>query len=818
MSNTDKILQDILAQLKQGNRTTGGNTGGNFGSIGTSLINSSRSVSDSLGFLGKGLNLASSGVMKFVNSIEEGLDPWRAAGKHGATFGNDVVGMALSATKARLNMGELAEIVRENTAGFAGLGGTVGKGAKAFTEMSQKFFETKGYADELRTLGYTNKELNDVLALQITMQRQSMKLDEVSQQKNLKSAHELAKEMDALARLTGKSREEQMASMKKLAADRQLESKFLLMKQQNPDLDIDAIRSSVIESINQLPDHLQTAAKEQFAMGTVASEEGAMAATLYGKEYSKIVQMNEEFKKGNVEAAKAMINEIRAASVESGKNASLLHLGTMNGEMGSVITSIHKMMDSTSGLRESVARLDSAAGGLKSAAEILKEAAELIKKEQDEAGKATGIYLSAQGRMTDIAAGAALALDKVYKSDSMTEILTKLDNNITTWKGNVMADGSIQSFAEGISKMAEHSLIELDNTTGEIKASLTTLSAGVKEFDNRVVIAGSLIQGTTDVIQGVTTAVNTLSSATGKVYDYVKDLSTNAVKKLSKEDTTPSSKTPEAAPGRSKGSLGETGNLFENWGSETLVRLHGVEGVVRPQDMENMAKGFKSEGYNLAFSKLANVMESVKLPILQPPEKPYSDFNPDFEKRFDGIEQTMSGTIADFEQMTSSVESSFSAIGDEAFKSFDDILETPGTIESKVASIGAVFGDVLGKITPEIQKTIKASSDTVFSIGKVLEKHSQAPQVPKDLRQQIELNIPKQSQSEQRQAEQPREIKSTDSIKQYQAPITIDKSSLTPIVENLEKLNIQVTSLIEQQADLARKQVSAIEKHSNVIR
>jgi hypothetical protein len=80
------------------------------------------------------------------------------------------------------------------------------------------------FIDGLKQAGYSNKELNDVLALQLTFQRSTFREDKESKAAAIESAGRLATEMDLQAKLTGKSREEQMENMRKQKDDMQIES------------------------------------------------------------------------------------------------------------------------------------------------------------------------------------------------------------------------------------------------------------------------------------------------------------------------------------------------------------------------------------------------------------------------------------------------------------------------------------------------------------------------------------------------------------------------------------------------------------------
>jgi hypothetical protein len=68
----------------------------------------------------------------------------------------------------------------------------------------------------------------------------------------------------------------------------------------------------------------------------------------------------------------------------------------------------------------------------------------------------------------------------------------------------------------------------------------------------------------------------------------------DAVSKLTNMTVTDMVVTNFKGVGRSRGSLGETGNLFENFGAGTMAMLHGKESVVTEDQMKSLIKGVQT--------------------------------------------------------------------------------------------------------------------------------------------------------------------------------------------------------------------------------
>ena len=235
-----------------------------------------------LGGAGKAADAVKEAYNKVAPGIEKGLDTWRELSKVGAGFSNDVVGMTAAAFGARMPLQEFAGIIGKNAENMLGFGGTVTRGAEDFARMSKKMFDEYGtQTDQLRQMGYTNKELNEILLMQGSIQRGSFKDKDARDKATIESATKLATEMDEMAKLTGKSREEQMANMKKAQADMQFEAAIRLKTQGMSAEDAKKLEDNARKQYAdaQLRGQGQMF-KEIFATGQIMSKEAAIQASL----------------------------------------------------------------------------------------------------------------------------------------------------------------------------------------------------------------------------------------------------------------------------------------------------------------------------------------------------------------------------------------------------------------------------------------------------------------------------------------------------------------------------------------------------------
>ena len=291
--------------------------------------------------LKEGGEAAVRGLKSVQGAVQEGLDTWRDLSKSGAGFNNDIVGMTVAAAGTRLPLREFAGVIKDNTDILGQLGGSVTRGAESFAKMSKSFFDS-GATDSLKQLGYTNKDLNDILALQAVTLRGKFQSDQQRDAVAIENASKLATEMDLMAKLTGKSREAQMEQMKKNQMDMQFEAAIRL---KTAGMSAEEAAKFEANARQQLKDAQLRGAgdmfKEVFATGQIQSKEAATQAAVNQEQAAATMRQAQASAIGDQKAADAANREAQRAAVADANNTSKLQmvaLGNAGGAAGKALT------------------------------------------------------------------------------------------------------------------------------------------------------------------------------------------------------------------------------------------------------------------------------------------------------------------------------------------------------------------------------------------------------------------------------------------------------------------------------------------------
>ena len=277
---------------------------------------------------------AAAEVTEFTNRATASLDVWRDLTRNGANFSNDIIGMTASASKSRISLDEFASVIKDNNKNFSGLGGSVTRGAEAFAKLSEGFFDS-GLTRELKEMGFTSKELNDVLALQITNTRITGKMSDAQARAAYASAKGLAEEMDMTSKLMGKSRELQAEEAKARQVDAQLEAKLKLETIGMGAEDEAKYRAEVHAKLKQAADQgMGQMAKELFVMGTVYTKGAQTQMALSGEAGTKLSLTMDQVRKKQFAAATASMDDTIALAGKNRQSASFLNVAVASQAMG----------------------------------------------------------------------------------------------------------------------------------------------------------------------------------------------------------------------------------------------------------------------------------------------------------------------------------------------------------------------------------------------------------------------------------------------------------------------------------------------------
>jgi hypothetical protein len=302
---------------------------------------------------------AGKGLSEVSTAVNQNIGVWRDLSSRGANFGNDIVGMSTAASGSRVSLQEFAQTIADNNTSFIGLGGNVGHGSQKFAALTAEMYDNfSPVTDQLRQQGFSNKELNDVLALQIGFQRGSFKDDKESKAASIKSATDLAEEMGALAQLTGVSRKEQEEALKKESVNAQVESKFRLIAATEGEEAAGKARLAYAKNFAEANARGEGQRfREIFATGHEVTKEAAAQGAMLGKQAQATAEQARASAKGNMDEADKYNRLAREGQLENSKNITLLTMGTYGEAAGAAGKISQDMVTHTRGVYDSEAKI-----------------------------------------------------------------------------------------------------------------------------------------------------------------------------------------------------------------------------------------------------------------------------------------------------------------------------------------------------------------------------------------------------------------------------------------------------------------------------
>lgn len=510
------------------NRTAG--LAAAFGDTAAAFMTGTPNIDNALSMLG---NRGFTGAIRSsIGYLEGQLEVFQNLSSSGITFGAELEQMTLAATSARMSQEEMVKLSTENAATFALMGMTANAGVSDFLKRQAEFFDDSapdGLNIQLQRLGMTTNEINETFLTYDAMQTLRGRKEALTDAERNAKAAEFAEEMDKLAKLTGKQREA-------LAAE-QLE-----IQRQG-----DVIARSAqlgIEGQKSLTDSIQE------------------ARNIGGDEVGKLV--NDILTKGT--------------------------LGQDVAELGGMMS---QTTDAAYALREAQAN--------GTQAEI----------DRAEAALASAI---AQEAHSEQMMGLTRAAGNANVGDAAVRVVSAAANPLAQSIRDFMDQGmsGIDAYNAAIAKAAA----EQDETqdTPDDETDTTNLTQNLIGVRNELLETAEAVQrdATAQLFQGLTTATQSfkqefenfdLSTEMTGILGDIRDFFTGAGTDRQQADRQAEADEraedgdfsgaydAESGIPRNTGSIGATGSILEDFGEGTRATLHGNEGVVTIQDLENMAKG-----------------------------------------------------------------------------------------------------------------------------------------------------------------------------------------------------------------------------------
>jgi len=207
-----------------------------------------------------------------VSTIDNQIDTFRDLSKVGIDFGENLYEASYMATKTSLTMEQYSGVISSNAEMLAKLGSSAGSGAKAFTGLLQGVSKNSKL---FLQLGMTMEEISEYTADYVTQQQRLGRGERLSSKQTLASAQAYIKEVDKLAKATGKQRDEISGAMNEVSNDKRLKG-VLAGLDETARLAV----TSTVTMLSARDAELGEAVKEMIAMGGVPYSEAAVALSL----------------------------------------------------------------------------------------------------------------------------------------------------------------------------------------------------------------------------------------------------------------------------------------------------------------------------------------------------------------------------------------------------------------------------------------------------------------------------------------------------------------------------------------------------------
>lgn len=152
-------------------------------------------------------------IQKLAEVQTQYLDTYRNLSNSGANFAGSLTDMRLAASGTYLTLQQFGELVTKNNDAFSRMGGTVDQGVRSFAKLSNDLIKSP-LGSELLALGYNFQQINEGTAnyIAITGGRTA---EEMRNTKAISAASaEYLTQLDGLAQITGKSRQQQEEALK----------------------------------------------------------------------------------------------------------------------------------------------------------------------------------------------------------------------------------------------------------------------------------------------------------------------------------------------------------------------------------------------------------------------------------------------------------------------------------------------------------------------------------------------------------------------------------------------------------------------------
>jgi hypothetical protein len=568
----------------------------------------------SLADLTKGLGRVS-GALGF---LEQGLAGLQGFSAYGATFNMSISDMIQSASSVRLSLPELASVVSENSEIMTRFGTSVEAGLDKFLSAQAEFFnlqQGQGYlAENLQRLGYTTSEINDTFLAFDAINNATTRREFRTNAERNRAAYEFAMELDRLTKLTGIERKALAEKMQENLREGNFLARENELRASGQNDMADAFNETVLR-MSGFGSGIEALTKDILTRGFPVGQSRQLAGV--AKDLTTVLyQAKEAMDRGDVTEYNRLMQQAAYESMELSRDENFRRLAMLSGynEIGDIAGRTY--VDLSTGLARTMQEVEQEminSGRSFTPEEVLQEAMARVAKRQED------LINDETERNTRAVTQMIIGLrDAIFEMsvDSQKEILDRVFADLSPAAAGVdqYFNSTIKPLAESFFATLGTGFSALLNTfgVGDVQeANRTELLAMADSLSNLASLPGASPEQTALIaeIQRLATDLRTTTtdnpSQAASIFQSLQNKVAEALPVLQPlrqrmnapmidADVVTINVGREATvninDGRSEGSLGATGRLFENFGNSTLMALHNIESVQTPEQMASVVR------------------------------------------------------------------------------------------------------------------------------------------------------------------------------------------------------------------------------------
>tara|TARA_B100001287_G_scaffold272333_1_gene273879 strand:+ start:2260 stop:4431 length:2172 start_codon:yes stop_codon:yes gene_type:complete len=459
---TTGLLKDFGKQINQG----GGRLSGATKSIANAFGKGESAI---FKFANKGLGT----VAGAIGYLEETTDVYRQLAKVGAGANASLGALRAQAGTANLSLQAFSNILGQNAQQLVALGGSADRGGAEIAKLGRGLFDT-GIIDQFLNLGYSVDEATEFVVKNTALQSRQALLEDMTVERQVKNAAELAKNMQIMAKLTGKDINQMQEDTANRMRDGATQAAIRLMEMQGA-TNAGKIYAEANTRLQGSSESLRKLTQDAIQKNVPLSQVTAEYASVNAEAFHYIKEFRAAMKAGDEKRAMAAIDKAAAAEkamAVSERGSQIATLGQISSVGKAQADVLEETGDIITGIQKLTKGLGTAVDSSKTQMDKFTEALKILTGEVDAValGKAPGqealkVINTAEKELAEVAGVATETIGKALDAnENFKELFTGTSRML-----------------EGLSETAESFITKFDNIKGSPNNNVQALESQIGE-------------------------------------------------------------------------------------------------------------------------------------------------------------------------------------------------------------------------------------------------------------------------------------------------------------------------------------------------